>query len=322
MLDLNQLAVFIRVVDEGSFTAAGKVLGMPKSRVSRMVADLEASIGCRLLQRSTRQLHLTEVGAEYYDGCRSLIAGIAEVHERVSDHAHDAHGLLRIAVPMFAGSGVMGHYLARYQQQYPDVRLEIVHTERQINLIEEGFDIGVYVGELPDSSLIARTLMKLETVLCASPRYLATVERPKTPDDLTRLRCVKVGEGSQPQVYHLAHRHTQQVMSAKVEPNITTNLIASGLNSALHGAGICEMPSLLAGEYILSGHLVPLFDDWELKPQALSLAYPSREYLPQKVRRFIDFIVSEVAELEQQLQQATSIEQQSRVFLRLLQPPL
>lgn len=321
MLDLNQLAVFIRVVDEGSFTSAGKVLGMPKSRVSRMVADLEASIGCRLLQRSTRQLHLTEVGAEYYDGCRGLLSGIAAVHERVSDHAHDAHGLLRIAVPMFAGSGVMGHYLARYQQQYPDVRLEIVHTERQINLIEEGFDIGVYVGELPDSSLIARTLMKSDSVLCASPRYLSTVSTPKSPEDLSQLRCVKVGEGSQAQVYQLAHRQTQHAITVKVEPNITTNLIASALNSALHGAGICELPYLLAGEYVLSGHLVPLFSDWELTPQALSLAYPSREYLPQKVRRFIDFIVSEVAELEKQLLQATSPEQQSVVFSRLLQPP-
>ena len=229
MLDLNQLTVFIRVVDEGSFTAAGKALGMPKSRVSRMVADLEASLGARLLQRTTRQLSMTEVGSAYYSRCRHLVHEIIEAHEMISDREGNPQGLLRIAVPMMAGSGVMGHYFARYQAQYPDVRLEVIHTDRPVNLIQEGFDLGVYLGDLPDSSLIARTLAESDSVLCAAPSYLARVGRPLHPHDLVQMRCVKIGEGSQPQTYELTHNETGEVVEVKVEPTISTNSVVASV---------------------------------------------------------------------------------------------
>lgn len=318
MLDLNQLTVFIRVVDEGSFTAAGKALGMPKSRVSRMVADLEASLGARLLQRTTRQLSMTEVGSAYYSRCRHLVHEIFEAHEMISDREGNPQGLLRIAVPMMAGSGVMGHYFARYQAQYPDVRLEVIHTDRPVNLIQEGFDLGVYLGDLPDSSLIARTLAESDSVLCAAPSYLARVGRPLHPHDLVQMRCVKIGEGSQPQTYELTHNETGEVVEVKVEPTISTNSVVAALGSMVQGAGIGDVHYLLAGEQFLNGQLVPLFTDWRLRPQPISLAYPSRQYLPRKVRVFIDFMVEEAQRLERVLDSLPTTEEQITAFAKLL----
>lgn len=317
MIDLNQLTVFIRVVDEGSFTAAGKALGMPKSRISRMVADLEANLGARLLQRTTRQLSMTEVGAAYYNRCRSLVHEILDAHEIISDREGTPQGLLRIAVPMIAGSGIIGHYIARYQAIYPDVRLEVVHSDRQVNLIQEGFDLGVYIGDLPDSSLIARTLTLSDSILCASPAYLKRVGAPQHPADLEALRCVKIGEGSQPQTYELTHREKGDSVTVTVEPNISTNLVAAALGSLIQGAGIGEVPYLLAGEYFQTGQLVPLFSDWSIRPQPIVLAYPSRQYLPRKVRVFIDYLVDEVAKLEA-LNAIEDPVQQIAAFARLL----
>lgn len=320
MLDINQLMVFIRVVDEGSFTAAGKSLGMPKSRVSRMVSDLEASLGARLLQRTTRQLSLTEVGNEYYNRCRHLIREILEAHQIISDRELAPNGVLRIVVPMIAGSGAMGHYLTRYQARYPDVRIEVVHTERPVNMIQEGFDLGFFIGDLPDSSLIARVLTESDSLLCASPTYLQQHGRPSHPRDLANLHCVKLGEGMQPVNYELIHAESGEVCSVKVEPNIVTNLMAGTMNSIVNGAGIGRIPYLVAGDSILNGDLVPLFSDWQVRPEPISLAYPSRHYLPKKVRMFIDFMVHEVEELNRLLDALPTPEEQLSAFNKLVRP--
>lgn len=317
MLDINQLMVFIRVVDEGSFTSAGKALGMPKSRVSRMVSDLESNLGARLLQRTTRQLSLTEVGNEYYSRCRHLVHEIIEAHQVISDREHAPHGLLRIAVPMAAGSGIMGHYLTRFQAQYPDVRIEVVHTDRPVNLIQEGFDLGFYIGELPDSSLIARVLTESDSLLCASSSYLKANGRPQHPADLAELACVKLGEGCHPEVYDLVHKTTGETVSVRVDPSIVTNLMAGAVNSVANGGGIGKIPYLIAGESILNGDLIPLFSDWEVRPEPVSLAYPSRQYLPKKVRMFIDFMVSEVEELNKLLDDLPTPEEQLSAFAQL-----
>jgi len=318
MLDINQLMVFIRVVDEGSFTSAGKSLGMPKSRVSRMVSDLEASLGSRLLQRTTRQLSLTEVGNEYYNRCRHLIHEILEAHQVISDREHQPHGVLRMVVPMIAGSGSMGHFISKFQARYPDVRVEVVHTDRDVNLIQEGFDVGFFVGELPDSSLIARVLTESDSLICASPSYLKKHGRPQTPEDLETLTCVKLGEGIQPEVYDLVNTETGESTEVRVEPTIVTNLMAGAVNSVINSAGIGQVPYLLAGESILNGDLVPLFSDWVIRPEPISLAYPSRQYLPKKVRMFIDFMVEEVEELNRLLDTLPTPEEQLSAFSKLV----
>jgi DNA-binding transcriptional LysR family regulator len=317
-LDLNQLAIFMRVVDEGSFTAAGKALNVPKSRISRMVADLENNLGVRLLQRSTRQISLTQVGADYYNNCKHLVTEIMDIHTVISDRQDRPHGVLRIAVPMVVGSGIFGRFVARFQKIYPDVRIEVSHTDRQVNLIEEKFDLGLFVGELPESSLVARTITDTEAIICASPEYLAQLEVLKDPHDLSKLDVIKIGEGMQDEVHELIHT-SGETISVKVKPSIVTNHIAAALNCIVQGAGVGVVPLFMAGEYILSGRVIPLFPDWQLKPEPISVVYPSRQYLSLKVRRFIDFLVNEIEELKMAIEQLPTAEEQLAAYKQLME---
>lgn len=318
MLDLNQLAIFIRVVDEGSFTAAGKSLQVPKSRISRMVADLESTLGVRLLQRSTRQVSLTQVGADYYNNCKHLVAEIMDVHTEISDRQDRPHGVLRIAVPMVVGSGILGRFVAKFQQAYPDVRIEICHTDRQVNLIEEKFDLGMLVGSLPESSLIARTVAETDRMLCASPEFLARVGSPETLEELQKMDFVKIGEGMQAETFEILHGNGDAA-TIKLEPSIVTNHIAAAMSSVIQGAGIGVVPMFMASEYLLTGRMVPIMTDWSLRPQPLSVVYPSRQYLSLKVRCFIDFLVAEVEELKRSLQILPESEKLLATYKKLIE---
>jgi len=291
MLDLNELSVFIRVVDEGSFTKAGKVLNMPKSRVSRMVADLEEKLQARLLHRTTRQLNLTEVGKAYYNGCRDLVKGIHETHEQITDREESPSGLLRVAAPalMSAGEG-SGYLMQRYHEQYPDVRVEMYFYDSEINLIQQGFDIGFFIGDMPDSSLIARTLTEHSTLICASPEYLAVHGSPKHPSELATMNCVRPGEGDQDILYEFVHKTTGEKVSVKSQPVLVTNQFSTVLGFLKGAGGVAEIPLMVAAEDLLNGELVQVFEEWTLQPVKISIAYPTRHHVPSKVRTYVDFV--------------------------------
>ncbi|WP_430459637.1 LysR family transcriptional regulator [Thalassolituus sp. LLYu03] len=321
MLDLNELTVFIRVVDEGSFTSAGKVLGMPKSRISRMVADLEEKLGCRLLQRTTRQLSLTEVGAAYYNRCRHLVNEILETHEMISDREENPQGLLRIAVPMVMGSTVIGQHIGGFQTLFPDIRIEIVHYGESTNLVQDGFDVGFFAGDMPDSTLIGRKLLDADSVLVASPEYLGRMGKPVHPQDLQNMKCVKNSAGPQDQWYEMVHCDTGESVNVRVDHVVSTNLVTSALGAIISGAGIGQLPFLVAVEHVISGQLVPLFSDWELKRIPISLAYPSRQYLPRKVRAYIDFVVNSIEQLETRVNKLPTVEERLAAFTTLMAEP-
>jgi DNA-binding transcriptional LysR family regulator len=318
MLDLNQLAIFIRVVDEGSFTAAGKSLQVPKSRISRMVADLESNLGVRLLQRSTRQVSLTQVGADYYNNCKHLVAEIMDVHAEISDRQDRPHGLLRIAVPMVVGSGILGRFVAQFQQAYPDVRVEICHTDRQVNLIEEKFDLGMFVGELPESSLVARTIAETDLMLCASPEFIELNGMPSSLEELQSMAFVKIGEGMQVESFDMIHV-SGEISTIKLEPHIVTNHIAAAMNSIIQGAGVGVLPMFMASEYLLTGRMIPIMNDWSFRPQSLSVVYPSRQYLSLKVRCFIDFLVTEIEQLKLSLDRLPKDEKLFAAYKKLIE---
>ena len=318
MLDLNQLAIFIRVVDEGSFTAAGKSLQVPKSRISRMVADLESNLGVRLLQRSTRQVSLTQVGADYYNNCKHLVAEIMDVHAEISDRQDRPHGLLRIAVPMVVGSGILGRFVAQFQQAYPDVRVEICHTDRQVNLIEEKFDLGMFVGELPESSLVARTIAETDLMLCASPEFIELNGMPSSLEELQSMAFVKIGEGMQVESFDMIHV-SGEISTIKLEPHLVTNHIAAAMNSIIQGAGVGVLPMFMASEYLLTGRMIPIMNDWSFRPQSLSVVYPSRQYLSLKVRCFIDFLVTEIEQLKLSLDRLPKDEKLFAAYKKLIE---
>jgi len=314
MLDLNQLSVFIRVVDEGSFTAAGHALNIPKSRVSRTISDLERSLGVRLLERSTRQVSLTQVGGEYYQSCKPLVEQIKGEHEKIADRQGKPNGVLRISSPKSGGSGYFGIMLAKFHEMYPDVLVEVVHTDKDVNLIEEQFDLGFHAGELPDSSMIARMIIEDDRVLCATPEYLAkNGGMPEHPSDLANLRMVS-SEGIQPNSLELINEQGDSE-KVKVPVSIAIEHTESVVNAVLAGAGIGVLSFFDAGEAFLEGGLVPLFgEQWKVPPAPIYLMYPSREHLPLKVRKFVDFMVDEVDEVMSAIEEHESIEDQYKAY--------
>src|SRR5262245_27738901 len=183
-MDLNEIAVFARVVQAGSFTAAAKALGMPKSTVSRKVSELEERLGSRLLQRTTRKLSLTDVGRTYYDYSARIVGEVEDAERAVSDLQSTPRGLLRVTAPV--NFAFLNPIAADYLRRYADVRLDLFCTGRSVDLVEERFDVGIRAGALVDSTLIARSLGTVRWFLVATPGYFRKRGRPRSPEDLTK----------------------------------------------------------------------------------------------------------------------------------------
>ncbi|MGH7286184.1 MAG: LysR family transcriptional regulator, partial [Polyangiaceae bacterium] len=181
-MDLNEMLVFARVVEAGSFIAASAKLGMPKSTVSRKVAELESRLNARLLQRTTRRLNLTDVGRTYYDYCARIVGEVEDAERAVGSLQNVPRGPLRVTCG--PNAAFLGPIFGDYLKRYPEVRLEIVSTNRIVDLIEERFDLGIRAGTLADSTLVARSLGQVAWYLVATPAYLKKRGRPRTPDDL------------------------------------------------------------------------------------------------------------------------------------------
>src|SRR5713101_7275743 len=190
-MDLNEILVFARVVQAGSFTAAAAALGMPKSSVSRKVSDLEERLKSRLLQRTTRKLSLTDVGRTYYDYCARIVGEIEDGERAVSRLQEAPRGLLRVTAPI--NVAFLGPIVSDYLKRYPEVRLDLFCTGRTVDLVEERFDVAIRAGTLADSTLIARSLGSAGWLLVATPAYLKKHGRPRTPEDLKKHDCMFFG---------------------------------------------------------------------------------------------------------------------------------
>src|SRR5258707_11110449 len=187
-MDLNEVLVFVRVVQAGSFTKGAAQLGMPKSTVSRKVSELEERLDARLLQRTTRKLSLTDVGRTYYDYCARIVGEVEDAERAVSSLQETPRGLLRVTAPI--NVAFLGPIVSDFLKRYPEVRLELFCTGRAVDLVEERFDLGIRVGTLADSTLIAKSLGRVGWLLVATPAYLEKRGRPPTPDDLSQHHCM------------------------------------------------------------------------------------------------------------------------------------
>src|SRR5260221_6497207 len=192
-MDLNEMLVFARVVQAGSFTTAAAALGMPKSTVSRKVSELEERLKARLLQRTTRKLSPTDAGRTYYDYCARIVGEIEDAERAVSSLQATPRGVLRVTAPV--NVAFLGPIVSDYLKRYPDVRIDLFCTGRSVDLVEERFDLGIRAGALADSTLIARSLGMVKWFLVATPAYLKKHGRPQTPDDLKRHACLLFGVG-------------------------------------------------------------------------------------------------------------------------------
>jgi DNA-binding transcriptional LysR family regulator len=283
-VDLNELLVFARVVEAGSFSEAARRLDMPKSSVSKKVSDLEARLGTRLLQRTTRRLALTDAGRIYFERSARIISAVEEAEDAVAELQESPRGRLRVTVPQ--SLGMLGPVVARFLADHPEVQLEVICTDRRVDLVRDGFDLGVRAGPLHDSSLIAKRLGTMKRVLVASPAYVRMRGRPRSADDLAQHACITFGGGATPNVWSL--QFEEQRRDVRVEPRLAVNDFEMMLDAARADAGIAWVPDFLAAQEIRARRLLNVLPQWCSIDIPVHAVYPTSRHLSPKVVRFIE----------------------------------
>ncbi|UVK44460.1 LysR family transcriptional regulator [Mesorhizobium sp. AR07] len=286
MLDLNDIVVFARVVEAGSFTAAARLLAMPKTTVSRRIAALEREVGVRLLQRTTRSLNMTAAGRLYYEQSSQGLRTIEEANLRLAEARAEPSGTIRISGPV----GFGGHFLIRtvidLLALYPKTNVELRLTDDRLNLVEDGIDLAFRTGILQDSTLIARKLGSTHRLLCASPDYLARHGTPESPADLTHHQCVIAGPSASGVHWLLAGPRGQETVV--VAGRFAANEMQAVVAAALAGFGIAQLPQAIAEGLINDGRLLRVLGDYTTPAGGLHVVYPNSRHLSPLVRAFIE----------------------------------
>jgi len=296
MEDLSAISAFVRVVEAHSFAAAARQLELSASGVSRAVSRLEASLGVRLLARTTRSLSVTEEGRAFYERCRRILSDLNEATETIGDARDHPRGRLRVAAAMSVGRALVLPHLSEFHERYPDIRLEMVLGDRSLDMVEEGIDCALRVGELADSSMIARRIGQFRSLTCASPAYLEKFGRPTSLDDLAAHRCVgyaRNAHGLLPWEFWTSEGRT----SIEIAPMLTLNDAESVIQAGVQGLGLIQTGYAIAAIYLKHGKLVPVLEDLETSGPEMWMVYPQRRHLSSRVQVFIDWI-SEVFERE------------------------
>jgi DNA-binding transcriptional LysR family regulator len=288
-IDLNEIAIFARVVQVGSFSGAARKLRVPKSTVSRKVAALEERLGARLLQRTTRRLGLTDAGRAFYDYAARIVADVEEAGRAVHELQATPRGRLRVTVPM--SQGYLGRTLGTFLARYPEVSVDVNSTDRVVDLVEDRFDIGLRAGRLADSSLIARPIAMLRRFVFAAPSYLAQRAAPLLPEDLKNHDCLLFGPTSPREVWTLEDgaRTVQIQVPARLIANDTDMLH----DVAIAGLGLALLPERGCAADLKAGRLVRVLPDWRAPDVAFSAVYPSTRHLSPKVTAFVELLQQE-----------------------------
>jgi DNA-binding transcriptional LysR family regulator len=289
---LTCMRVFATVVEAASFTGAGDRLDMSKAMVSKYVAVLEDHLGTRLLNRTTRRLSLTESGQVYYERCLQIIADVAEAEQAAGQLTAIPRGTLKIAMPVSFGTIKIGPLITEYVWQYPEVKLDIALADRKVDLIEEGFDLAIRIGSLPESGLIARKLAIDRTAICAAPAYLKQHGTPRKPEDLRRHACLNYTYATNGDEWYLKNDSEELVVptSGPIRANNGDMLRLA----ALSGGGIIWQPRFIVDDDLRTGRLVEVLTNYSTVELGIYAIYPSRKHLSAKVRTFVDFLVNKL----------------------------
>lgn len=290
MEDLHAIESFVRVVDAKSFRAAAAQLGMTPSGVSRAVARLEESIGVRLLFRSTRSLRLTDDGESFYERCKGVLADLDEAVDALGYARVKPRGRLRVAMNVSIGRAALIPNLAEFEARYPDIRLELLMSERNVGLIEEGIDCAIRMGELEDSNLVARKLGHFNNVLCASPEYLVQHGTPANIEDLKQHLCINYLYPTSGRAYQWQFDTPQGRAALDVDAHIVINDGESVIQAAMAGLGIIQVPHCLAAGPIRHGKLQVILEDTISTGSPVWIVYPQKKHLSARVHAFIDWV--------------------------------
>lgn len=293
--NLSDMAVFARVVEAGSFSGAARQLGVTPSAVSRQVARLEGVLRVRLLERTTRKLRLTEAGTAAYTRCQAIVVAAREVLALSDTNTATPRGLVRISMPKAFGRLVVHPLMADFLAQYPEVDVQLVITDRTVDLFEDAIDLAIRITDTPPPGLAGRPLMPIRHLVCASPRYLAEHGKPLHPRDLARHSCLYLGEDERDR--HWRFRRAGEDVTVKVRGRYVANHSEVRLEGALSHLGIASLPEFTARAALATGELVTVLDDWAHVTDYAGMAwllYPSNRFLAVKLRVWIDHLVAHI----------------------------
>ncbi|HSV53667.1 MAG TPA: LysR family transcriptional regulator, partial [Burkholderiaceae bacterium] len=283
--ELYRMAVFVEVVEHGSFSKAAATLGLGKSIVSAHVAALEKRIGAQLLTRSTRALSLTQEGSAFYESCRRMVSAGEDAFTTVESHRASVSGTIRLTASYNVGVSFLIADLARFREIHPDVSFDLVLEDSVSHVIEERFDLAVRVGRLPDTGLFATQLGNCRMLLCASPAFLKTHGKVSKPDDLARLPSVTITQLPHPEKLHLVHRRSAQQLTISLQGAIKTHSGIAAREFVRCSAGIGLLPDYAVEKDLRQGDLVRILPAWdEAHERPISAVFPSRDRLPTRVR--------------------------------------
>ncbi|MGR2660230.1 LysR family transcriptional regulator [Chromobacterium haemolyticum] len=299
---LDDLQLFVSIVDAGSLNAAARRLGVPTATLSRRLQALERELGCRLLHRSARRMELTAEGGQYYEQCRPLLQSLSQATASLADSLHQVKGVLRVLSPLSLGNDVLVPVWRRMLKDYPDLRLEL-HLNNAIDDLLSGMaDVALRVGEQPDSSLNQRRLGWVRTLLVAAPAYLATQGEPRTPEDLAR-HALLVAEPFER--WHLQRRDDGAAWELP-QPRLRVNDMLLPRRLAEAGMGIAVCPQSLCHRQLSEGGLRQVLAGWEMPAKPVYAVWPQRRYPPKRVRVLLD-VLAEFAETEPLLSRPAGI---------------
>jgi DNA-binding transcriptional LysR family regulator len=285
---LTSMSVFVRVAKAGSFAGGASELGISRAMATKHIMQLEGSLGTRLFNRTTRSLSLTEVGASYLERCQQVLMDVEEMEAAVTHLQTEPRGVLKISAPPVIGATHITRAVAEFLKIHPDLQVDMTLQSSPGDLIDEGIDIAIYLGDLDDTSMVARKLASSPMVVCASPEYLAKYGTPKTPEDLYHHSCL-INWASTPR-NKWKFKGKIGYITVSVSGRMQSNVADANRIAAINGLGLVMLATYVVGRDMERGKLVPVLENYVLPPLDIHAVYPHRKYLSAKVRRFLDFL--------------------------------
>lgn len=288
---LHAMQTFVNIVDGGSLTAAARLSASSLPAVVRTLAALERHVGVRLLNRTTRRLSLTEEGKVYLESCRQVLAAVDDAELVLSAQQREPSGLLTITAPVLFGQMHVAPLVTRFVQRYDKINCSLMLFDRVVNLLEEGIDVGIRIGPLADSSLVAQPIGEIRRVVVASPTFLATNGVPAHPDDLLHANCLRFTEiGRQAWVF----RDGERQLSVPVSGNLLFNQGAPAIAACVAGLGFGTFLSYQVAPRVAAGELQIVLAEFELTPRPVNIVYPHARLLPSRTRVFVEWMKAEL----------------------------
>ena len=290
---LNAMRAFAKVAESGSFSSAARLLGRSKAVVSKQVAMLEGALSVQLLVRTTRQVRLTEVGRSYFERCVLVLAELDDLESNVQQSQSSPRGVLRVAGPQTFAELHLSAAIREFLLRYPELKVELVLTDQLVDLVDHAFDVAIRVGQLEDSSLLARRLASSSIVTCASPAYLARRGVPRTPEQLSSHDLVIDANLRQPGTWRF--RRGTRTVNVRVSGRLQVNSAVMVRHFLVSGAGIGLCPEFVVRDDLEAGRLVPLLAEFSGYDLGIYAVYPHTRHVPSRVRVFVDFLADYLA---------------------------